>query len=92
MTQQLYYWVYTYIHTPQKKTLIQKDTCTPMFTAALFIIAKICKLLQARILEWVAILFSKGSSQPKDRTQVSHIVGGFFSSWATREAQKYWSG
>ena len=36
--------------------------------------------------------FSRGSSQPKDRTQVSHITGRFFTSWATREAQEYWSG
>ena len=35
-------------------------------------------ILQARILEWVAFPFSKGSSQPRDRTQVSHIAGGFF--------------
>ena len=41
---------------------------------------------QARILEWVAFLFSRGSSQPRDRTQVSHIAGGFFTSWATKEA------
>ena len=37
-------------------------------------------ILQARILEWVAFPFSRGSSQPRDRTQVSHIVGGFFTS------------
>ena len=43
-------------------------------------------ILQARILEWVAVPFSRGSSQPRDRTQVSHIAGGFFTSWATREA------
>ena len=48
-------------------------------------------ILQARILEWVAIPFSRGSSQPKDRTQVSHIAGKFFTSWATREAQEFWS-
>jgi len=35
-------------------------------------------ILQARILEWVAMLSPRGSSQPKDRTQVSHIAGGFF--------------
>ena len=35
-------------------------------------------ILQARILEWVAFPFSRGSSQPRDRTQVSHIAGGFF--------------
>ena len=43
-------------------------------------------ILQARILEWVAFSFSRGSSQPRDRTQVSCIVGRFFTSWATREA------
>ena len=34
----------------------------------------------------------RGSSQPRDRTQVSHIVGTCFTSWATKEAQEYWSG
>ena len=43
-------------------------------------------ILQVRILEWVAFPFSRGSSQPRDRTQVSHIAGGFFTCWATREA------
>ena len=43
-------------------------------------------ILQARILEWVAFSFSRGSSQPRDETQVSHIAGGFFTSWAPREA------
>ena len=37
-------------------------------------------ILQARILEWVAVPFSRGSSQPRDQTQVSHIAGGFFTS------------
>ena len=40
-------------------------------------------ILQARILEWVAMPSSRGSSQPKDRTQVSCIAGGFFTIWAT---------
>ena len=43
-------------------------------------------ILQARILEWAAFPFSRGSSQPRYRTQVSHIAGEFFISWATREA------
>ena len=43
-------------------------------------------ILQTRIMEWVALPFSRGSSQPRDRTQVSCIVGGFFTSWAKREA------
>ena len=37
-------------------------------------------ILQARILEWVASPFSRGSSQPRDGTQVSHVAGGFFTS------------
>ena len=49
-------------------------------------------ILQARILEWVTFPFSRGSSQPRDRTQVSSISGRFFTSSATREAQEYWSG
>ena len=45
-------------------------------------------ILQARILEQVAVPFSKESSQPRDWTQLSCIAGGFFTSWATREAHK----
>ena len=52
-------------------------------------------ILQARILEWVAVPFSRGSSQPRDRTYVSHTAGGFFTvlphilPWlATREAPR----
>ena len=48
-------------------------------------------ILQARILEWVAMPSSRGSSQPRDRTQVSRIEGKFFTVWATREAHEYWS-
>ena len=38
------------------------------------------------ILEWVPVPFSRGSSQSRDRTQVFHIAGGFFTAWTTREA------
>ena len=38
------------------------------------------RILQDRILEWVAVSFSRGSSEPRDRTQVSHVAGGFFTS------------
>ena len=48
-------------------------------------------ILQARMLVWVAIPFSRGSSQLRDQTQVSCIAGGFFTIWATGEAQEYWS-
>ena len=43
-------------------------------------------ILQARVLEWVAISFSRGSSRPRDWTQVSRIAGRCFNLWATREA------
>ena len=43
-------------------------------------------ILQARILEWVAIPFFRRSSQPRDQTQVSSIVSRFFTNWSMREA------
>ena len=46
-------------------------------------------IFQARVLEWVAISFSRGSSWPRDWTQVSCIAGRRFTLWATREAQLY---
>ena len=46
-------------------------------------------IFQERILEQVAISYSKGSSQPRDQTQVSHIADGFFTMWATKEAPSY---
>ena len=47
------------------------------------------EILQARILEWVAIPFSRGSSQLRDRTLVSCIAGRFFTVWVIREAPIY---
>ena len=43
-------------------------------------------ILQARILESVAMPSFSESSQPTDQTQVSHIAGEFFTNWAAREA------
>ena len=43
------------------------------------------EIFQARILKWVAISFSRGSSQPRDQTWVSCTAGRFFTDWATRE-------
>ena len=51
--------------------------------------SSIHEIFQARILEWVAISFSRGSSQPKDRSRVSCTAGRFFTEWATREAPKW---
>ena len=42
-------------------------------------------IFQARVLEWVAISFSRGSSRPRDQTQVSRIAGRCFTVWAIRE-------
>ena len=42
-------------------------------------------IFQARALECIAIFFCKGSSRPRDRSQVSHIAGRCFTVWATRE-------
>ena len=47
-------------------------------------------ILQTRILEWAAIPFSRGSSQPRDWTWVFCIAGRFFTIWTTREVQINW--
>ena len=47
-------------------------------------------IFQARILEWVAISFSRRSSRPRDWTQVSRIVSRHFTVWATREVPNVW--
>ena len=63
-----------------------------MFDIFVIICNSICNnytvhgILQAWILEWVAFLFSRRSSQPRDQTQVYHIAGRYFTSWATKEA------
>ena len=46
-------------------------------------------ILQVRILQWVAISFSRGSSQPRDQTQISCIAGGFFTIWTAREVHTH---
>ena len=53
--------------------------CDPMDCSVLAI-------LQVGILEWVAVPFSRGSSQPRNQTGVSCIAGRFFTNWATSEA------
>ena len=49
-------------------------------------------ILQTRILEWMAMPSSRGSSQPRDLTQVSCTAGRLFTIWATRETHEYQSG
>ena len=49
-------------------------------------------IFQARVLEWVAISFSRGSSRPRDRTGVSRVVSRHYTVWATREVLTLWRG
>ena len=60
-------------------TLCDPMNCSPP--------SSVHRILQARILEWVAFLFPRESSQPRDRTWVSYIADSFFFIWVTREAQ-----
>ena len=46
-------------------------------------------IFQARVLKWVAMSFSRGSSRPRDQTYVSCIAGRRFTIWVTREARLY---
>ena len=46
-------------------------------------------ILQVRLLEWVAMPFSRGSSEPRDPTQISCLAGIFFTFWATKNALKW---
>ena len=50
----------------------------------------VCGILQARLLEWIAILCSRGSSPPRDRSWVSLIAGRFFTLWATGKTGVNW--
>ena len=76
---------FTTYHLGVKVTQLCLTLCNPMDYT-------VHEILQARILEWVAFLSSRGSSQSRDRTQVSHIAGRFFASRATRKLHEYWSG
>ena len=68
-----------YIHMKVKVTQSCPTLCNPTDST-------VHGILQARILEWVGIPFSSRSSQPRNRTGVSCIEGGLFTSWAIREA------
>ena len=65
-------------------TLCKPMDCSPSGSS-------ICGILQARILEWVAMPSSRGFSQPWDQMQVSCIEGELFTIWATRKAHECWS-
>ena len=55
----------------ESHSVMSPTLCNPMGCA-------VHEILQATVLEWVAVPFSRESSQPRDQTQVSHSAGGFF--------------
>ena len=63
-------------------------SCVRLFATLRAVASQSMEILQARILEWVAMPSSKGPSQPRNQTQVSHIAGRFFTSWTAREAHQ----
>ena len=82
----LFYFHYVAFSCPRKKKKKAQSCltlCDPMDYS--LSASSIHEIFHARILGWVAISFSKGSSQPRDWTWVSHIAGRLFTIWATRE-------
>ena len=63
---------------------VMSDSCD--FTDCSLPGSSVHGISQAKILEWVAISFSQGSSQLRDLIRISCFAGGFFTDWATREA------
>ena len=66
--------------TQSSPTLCDPKDCSPPGSS-------VHGILQARIVEWVIIPLSRGFSQPRDQSQVSHIAGRFFTIWVTQEAR-----
>ena len=83
-----YIYIHTHIYIMKVKVLVTQSCltlCGPMDCSLLG--SSVHGIFQARILEWVAISFSRGSSHFREWTRVSHIAGRFFTIWATREAR-----
>ena len=83
-------WLLYYIRCESHKAVVQVAQLCPTLCHARDCSppdSSVHGILQARILEWVAMSSSRGSSRPRDRTQVSHIAGRVFIVWAIREAQ-----
>ena len=78
--------IYRHTHVYEKKVLAAQSCltlCDPRDCSLPD--SSVHGILQARILEWVAILFSRGSSQPRDQSQVSYIADRLFTNWTIRE-------
>ena len=71
----------------EEVTLKWSESCSAVFNTLPPRVSLVHGILQARILEQIHFLFSKGSFQPRDRTEISCIAGGFFFSLATI---KFW--
>ena len=80
-TQEAQYYIYNYCAVLCLVAQSCLSLCNPMDLALQAPLSM--GILQARILEWVAVPSSRGSSQPKNLTQVSCIAGEFFTIWAT---------
>ena len=97
---ELKYWLKTKFNWVNLKTwlVLFKDVCVCLVTQSCLTLcdprdcsppgSSVCEILQVRTLEWVAMPSSRGSSQPRDRTQVFCNVGRFFPLWVTREAHE----
>ena len=70
----------------EMKSLSHVQLCDPMDYSLQG--SSVHRIYQARILEWLAISFSRGSSQPRDWTWVSCIAGRLLTGWVRREVQK----
>ena len=81
-------WITNYVSGESESEVAQSclTLCDPMDCSLLG--SSVHGIFQARVLEWVAISFSMGSSRPRDRTRVSHISGRHFIIWATRGFSK----
>ena len=83
-----YYLLCAYLFLEMKVKVLVALSCPALYNPACCSPpgSSVPEFLQVRVLEWVAIPFSRGSSWPRDGTPVSLIVDRFFTIWATREA------
>ena len=82
----LYHWATREAHT-YRWVVVKYDKFIFMYYLAISGLSSIHGIFWARVLEWVAISFSRGSSWPGDQTHVSFIAGRHFTIWATWETQ-----
>ena len=82
--QKIKIYSFLYHHKEKWSRSVMSDSCNPLDHSLPG--SSVHEILQARILEWVAISFCRGSSRPRNQTQVSCIAGRFLTDWAMREA------